>query len=132
MAPKIDADWLQWLDCPVTLTTFFLFFFPNFNLYIFCSSLLLVFFTVPPLYRLCLLFSLTSEVLTFWRWDHVFHLMLVYSGKHKAFFIPPSAEQDDAHLHHAPSLHRTEFKLTLYKWVFTSCTCLPLVFQLSH
>lgn len=46
----IAYGWLTTVTrLPCYINYIFSFFFPNFNLCIFCSSLLLVFFTVPPL-----------------------------------------------------------------------------------
>lgn len=74
----------------------------------------------PTVAGFAFLFSLTSEVLTFWRGIIIFHLILVYSDERKAVFIPLTAERDGAHLCHPQPLYRTEVNAgwTLYERLF--------------
>lgn len=75
----------------------------------------------PTVAGFAFLFSLTSEVLTFWRGIIIFHLILVYSGGRKAVFIPLTIERDGAHHCHPQPLYRTEVNAgcTIYEWLFT-------------
>lgn len=65
------------------------------------------------------LFSLTSEMLTFWRVIIIFHLVLVYSDEHKAVFIPLNTEREEAHLSHLQQVHRKEVNAgrARYEWL---------------
>lgn len=61
--------------------------------------------THPTVAGAAFLFSLTSEVLTFWKGIIIFHFILVYSDESKAVFIPLCTEKDGTHLCPAAITH---------------------------